>query len=514
MVTKGFENNTENRIIRMTSKKKNFPFNKSKKIIMAYGHFSSIHPGHIRYLKYAKSLGQILIVALIGDSGSGNANRFKYSASNRAEGLLSLNMCDYIIELDNDDLASAIKEVNPKHLVLGTELKNNQSIEIRSAIETSRSQKVKVIFHAGEIQYASTDLLRDNESVLYQERRDLFFKACERQNISPDKLASKLDKLKNCKMLVIGDTIIDQYTACEAIGMSAESPVIVVRELKDRIFIGGAAVVAAHVRALGSKCTFVSVVGDDQNGSLTKSELEKLDIEASIVIDKSRPTTFKKRYMVENQKLFRVSRIEEHELDYDIEEKVIQILRKNAPFIDGIIISDFTYGVITQRINEEIMSLVDKYSIGVYADLQCSSQIGSITKFVGVNLLTPNEREARLALQDKVSGIQALANILINKTNCQNLIMKLDSQGFIVYEKDKTGNIINQHYPALSINPLDVTGAGDSLLALISTCLSSKINIMEASALACFMSAIAVETIGNKPINQLELKKKIIEYTT
>ena len=101
------------------------------------------------------------------------------------------------------------------------------------------------------------------------------------------------------------------------------------KELKDRIYIGGAAVVAAHVRALGSKCTFVSVVGDDHNGSLTKSELEKLDIEASIVIDKSRPTTFKKRYMVENQKLFRVSRIEEHELDNDIEEKELSTTQES-----------------------------------------------------------------------------------------------------------------------------------------------------------------------------------------
>ena len=89
--------------------------------------------------------------------------------------------------------------------------------------------------------------------------------------------------------------------------MSAEAPVVVVKELEQKNFIGGAALVAANVSALGAHCDFVSVVGKDEHAKSLVSELEMNNVEHHLVSDHTRPTTFKKRYMVENQKLFRVS---------------------------------------------------------------------------------------------------------------------------------------------------------------------------------------------------------------
>ena len=106
------------------------------------------------------------------------------------------------------------------------------------------------------------------------------------------------------RLIVLGDTIVDQYAACEAIGMSAEAPVVVVRELEHKNFIGGAAVVAAHISALGAKCDFISVVGADSTAELVSKELATQGIGNGLSRDPTRPTTFKKRYVVENQKLF------------------------------------------------------------------------------------------------------------------------------------------------------------------------------------------------------------------
>ena len=105
-------------------------------------------------------------------------------------------------------------------------------------------------------------------------------------------------------MIVIGDTIVDQYAACEAIGMSAEAPVVVVQELEHKNFIGGAAVVAAHISALGAKCDLVSVVGDDA----AAEEVRKVRFAMHwgwLSTDPSRPTTFKKRYVVKKSKAVR-----------------------------------------------------------------------------------------------------------------------------------------------------------------------------------------------------------------
>ena len=152
------------------------------------------------------------------------------------------------------------------------------------------------------------------------------------------------------KIIVIGDTIVDQYAACEALGMSAEAPVVVVKELDAKNFIGGAGIVASHIKALGADCHFISVVGKDDMSDTVKNELKNRNITHTLIRDKSRPTTFKKRYLVENQKLFRVSRLEEHNLDRNIEDRIINEIEKVACNANGIVISDFVYGVITERV--------------------------------------------------------------------------------------------------------------------------------------------------------------------
>ena len=117
-----------------------------------------------------------------------------------------------------------------------------------------------------------------------------------------------IDSWNKTNLLIIGDTILDQYAGCEAIGMSAEAPVLVVKELQRKNFLGGASIVASHIAALGAKSHFISAVGKDNNAEIIEDKLIKQNIKYDLIKDPSRPTTFKKRYVVENQKIFRDSR--------------------------------------------------------------------------------------------------------------------------------------------------------------------------------------------------------------
>ena len=135
---------------------------------------------------------------------------------------------------------------------------------------------------------------------------------------------------QSTRLIVLGDTIVDQYAACEAIGMSAEAPVVVVRELEHKNFIGGAAVVAAHISALGARCDFISVVGADDTAELVRQELAVQGIGDGLSTDPTRPTTFKKRYVVENQKLFE-SAGSKTNLAAEVEDQVIAQLQTLAP---------------------------------------------------------------------------------------------------------------------------------------------------------------------------------------
>ena len=109
--------------------------------------------------------------------------------------------------------------------------------------------------------------------------------------------------------------------------------------------------------------TFLSVVGKDNNAEIIEDKLMKQNIKYDLIKDPSRPTTFKKRYVVENQKIFRVSRLNDHLLDKKIENKILQKIKDKAPFMNGIVIPDFVYGVITENLIKEILIMAKKYNL-------------------------------------------------------------------------------------------------------------------------------------------------------
>lgn len=349
--------------------------------VLTYGHFCTIHAGHIRYLRNARTFGTNLVVALIGDQGVS----FQFNQQERAEALSLLGLADGVLLLNADELSDAIQQLQPTDLVLGNEFQQQQSIQ--RSLTLQRSLGGSVHFHAGEVHYASTDLLTDSEGDLQAKRNSQFLAACKRQELDQQQLLRSMDSWSSTRLIVLGDTIVDQYAACEAIGMSAEAPVVVVRELEQRNFIGGAAVVAAHIRALGAQCDLVSVVGNDSPAQLVKQELADQKIGEALTTDPTRPTTFKKRYMVEKQKLFRVSRLEEHNLNAAVEDELIKQLELLAPKAQGIVVSDFVYGVITPRILKVVQQLAEKHKLMLFGDLQCSSQVGSVTRFQHFSLL-------------------------------------------------------------------------------------------------------------------------------
>lgn len=477
--------------------------------VLTYGHFSTIHPGHIRYLKHASKQGGRLVVALVGDGPANQRSRFQFSQQERAEGLTLLPMVDAVLLLADDELPEAVSQLQPGVLVLGKEFEHSPEPLIRRAIAEMRSAGKAVQFHAGDINYASAELLSNSEGELVDQRRNQFRLACRRQGLSLDGLLEGMQAWRHSNLIVLGDTIVDQYAACEAVGMSAEAPVVVVRELQKRNFIGGAAVVASHIRALGAQCQLLSVVGTDSTAELVRRELAEREIGDGLVSDPSRPTTFKKRYLVENQKLFRVSRLEDHGLDSEVEAQLITKLEQLAPAANGIVVSDFVYGVVTDRLLELLRELAARHGLMLFGDLQCSSQVGSVTRFRNFSLLCPNEREARVALQDKDTGLELLSQRLIATTASERLVMKLGADGFIAYDRNDAGELRSQPFPALCANPVDVTGAGDSLLAVMATGLASGQAMMPTAAVACCIAALAVETMGNTPIGADRLRQQL-----
>ena len=479
-----------------------------RKCVLTYGHFDSIHPGHLRYLKKASSKGEKLVIALLSDTKNGINRNFQCSQKERAYDLSCFNFIDAIIFLKDEDfsLLKAIKFLKPVSLFLGKEFEESKDQEIKSAINAIQESGRELNFHAGDIQYSSTKLLNNPKEVLMTENNKEFRLACNQQKLDSKKLLKCIDSFKKAKILVIGDSILDQYAGCEPLGISAEAPVIVVKELQTKNFIGGGGIVASHVNSLGASCQFLSVVGQDENANILREKMDKENISYHLIADNTRSTTFKKRYLVDNQKIFRVSKLNEHFINKNIEDQFLSKLDDIAPNFNGIIVSDFVYGLITDKVIKKIINLSKKHNIKIFGDIQCSSQVGLVTKFKDFSLISPNEKEARLALQDKESGIETVSMKLFSETNVKMLLMKLGADGLIAYEKKSPDKIKRQSFPALSVNPVDLTGAGDALIAAIATSLCSGNDFMSSSAIGSCMAALAVENMGNKNIDQLSLR--------
>ncbi|MCP4265438.1 MAG: adenylyltransferase/cytidyltransferase family protein [Candidatus Brocadiaceae bacterium] len=477
------------------------------RIVLCHGHFNVLHPGHLRFLQYASEQGDMLLVAVSGDKLLVSDEKMRYFKQyERAEGVAALQNVDWVVILDEMPFSRVVDIAKPAVYVLGKEFEEEFAKEVQENIEQVEANNGKVLYCSGEVHYASADFLYQPYEEIEHDRVQKFQESCQRHNIELENLERYIRQFQKLNLAVVGDTIVDQYIACDALGMSAEAPVIAVQELEAKDFIGGAAIVACHLRSLGAQCHLLSVVGDDQPGQFVREQLAKRGVETCIPIDNGRPTTFKIRYMVNNQKLFRVSRLHDNSVSKELEFQIISKLEQLAQQLDGIIVSDFVYGVISDSLLSSIIMIANKNKIKLFGDLQCSTQVGNVLKFKEFDFLCPTEREARLALSDNESGLEKLAMNILRLTNSTNLLITLGADGFVAHQTENGSKvIISQHFPALISNPVDVVGAGDALLSVASLSRCSGASLMEASSLGTCAAAIVVNRIGNDPVTAEEL---------
>ncbi len=479
------------------------------KVVLCHGHFNVIHPGHLRFLNFSKKQGDLLIVSILDQQHVADEEDY-YTEEERAEGVASLEMVDAVYILEKP-IVEFINDLKPNFYIKGREFENQKNL-IESEIKAVEKNKGQIVFSSGEVDHSNFKTTSFQNSFAAINKRKLeFFKTCEKQEISLEKLRVAVNEFKKLKILVIGDTIVDQFVSCDTLGVSSEAPVLAIRELESKEFIGGAAIIAQHVKSLGAKCTFVSVLGEDHCADFVKKHIHESGIDTFLITDPSRPTTYKIRYMVENQKLLRVSRLKQHDISIELEEKILNFLDTIENY-DGIIISDFVYGVITEKILNKIFSISKSKNIKVFGDVQCSSQLGDVTKFKNIDLITPTEKEARIGLSDQTSGLEVLAHKLFKKTNNKNVVITLGSQGILAYSLvNNNQDLDSEYFCALEEKPVDVAGAGDSVMSGYALGMCHGLNLMEASAFASCLAGISVSRIGNIPIATDEIHNYIQE---
>lgn len=472
---------------------------RNNKIVFVSGNFNIIHPGHLRLLNFARTCGDKLVVALFSDTEPGVV----VPLSLRAESVRGLAAVDEVINITHDELSKVLILLKPHAVVKGKEHESGENTE-REAV---RSYGGHLIFSSGDAKFSSLDLIRKEvfSSSEYILRQDVGFLL--RHNTSKIRLREIVNSYQNLNVLVIGDLIVDEYIHCEPLGMSQEDPTIVVTPVDSNTFIGGAGIVAGHVSGLGARSTFVSTVGDDSVAAESKRFLEKYGVGSALFSDPSRPTTLKQRFRASNKTLLRVSHLRTHDIEEDLVHKILSKIRDLLPSTNLVIFSDFNYGCLPQSLVDSIIQLCISENIPFAADSQASSQVGNVARFRYSDVLAATEREVRLAVNDFKSGLQNVANRLLDNSGAKILLVKLGAEGLIIITSDS--DYRTDSIKALNPNPVDVAGAGDALLATAALALACGATAWEAAYLGSVAAGIQVSRIGNVPIDHKSLVREL-----
>lgn len=469
------------------------PKGRKKRVAFVSGNFNVVHPGHLRLLNFASECSDILVVGINDDT----TNAALIPQQLRLEGIKAISCVNFafILPVAAEKFIECLK---PDIVVKGSEHEDRYNSE-QAAVD---SYGGKLLFSSGETRFSSIDLLR-------RELQEVIFSTIKkpvdylkRHSITVEKLINIANRFSDLSVLVLGDLIIDEYVTCDPLGISREETTIVVTPIKKDLFLGGAGIVAAHAKSLGANVSYFSVVGDDETAVFAEQMLQRYGVESYLIKDASRPTTLKQRYRADGKSLLRVSHLRHHHISNELATRLYNQLADAIKNTDIVIFSDFNYGCLPQHLVDDVIKLCNMHDVPMIADSQSSSQIGDISRFNGMLLITPTEYEARLAVRDHASGLSVLAESLRAKANAQHIFITLGAEGLLAYSPDsEPKGLVMDQLPAFNTMPKDVSGGGDCLLVTSSLALAAGASIWESAYLGSVAAACHVGRIGNLPLS-------------
>ncbi len=482
------------------------PLPRDKKVIMCHGVFDVVHPGHVRHLIYAKSKADLLVASITADQHIDKGYYRPHVPQDlRAANLAAFEMVDYVIIDRNKEPLENIRLLQPDFFAKGYEYSADRlHPKTEEEMTVVEGYGGELIFTPGDIVYSSTSLINLAPPSIEHEKLMIVM---ERAGITFDTLRQTLAGMKEKSVHVLGDTIIDSLTTCTMIGGQTKTPTISVLYEDRRDYVGGAGIVAKHLRAAGAEVVFSTVLGDDDLKEFALADLREAGVDVRAQIDATRPTTNKNAIVVGGYRLLKVDTLDNRSIgDTTLKALTGDIRGTNS---DAVVYSDFRHGIFNQRtISEHVQAIPD--GCMRVADSQVASRWGNITDFKGFDLITPNEREARFALADQESPLRPLASRLYDAAQSKVLILKLGDRGVLTCTSSDH-EALDSFFAIDSFvdHLVDAVGAGDGLLAYSTLAMLVSGSPQVATILGTMAAACECEVDGNLPVSPADVAAKI-----
>lgn len=330
-------------------------------------------------------------------------------------------------------------------------------------------------------------------------------------NLDKQKLTSIIQNLSKGRVLVIGDFAIDEMIYGQTHRISREAPVLILKHNHTKIILGGASNAAHNIAKLNNgKVSTIGLYGEDYYGPILLNALQEAGIDTTgMVMDKNRVTTVKTRIsgfstQSVNQQIVRIDREVNDFVSGDVENKIIDNIRKNAQNFDALLLSDYGIGMMTPSIIEETTKTAKKHGIFLAVDAQTE-----LTRFKDVTVITPNQPEAERTLGYELKDIETLlrgGQELLDKTNAEMILITRGSEGMVLFEKN--GKISD--IPVFNKTEVfDVTGAGDTVVGTFALGLCAGAEYSDCAILGNLAASIVVRHFGCATTSIIELKENL-----
>ncbi len=480
----------------------------TKKIhVLCHGVFDLLHIGHIKYFEEAKSMGDILVVTLTPDVFvNKGVGRPVFNQKLRAEAISALECVDYIAINEWPTAIETIEKLKPDLYVKGPDYKNpSDDISGNIKLEQEAVEKIggKIRFTKGAV-FSSSNLLNNFFSDHSPDQK-LFLEEIKR-SFSISDIFESIDQLKSKKVLLIGESIVDEYIFCDSIGKSGKEPVLVSKKLRTEKFAGGVLSVANHLSDFCNEVKLLTYLGDrdSQKDFIIKNIADNVELE--FIIKNQSPTILKTRYIDDytKTKVQGIYDLNDENLNEKEEREFSEKVNSCIGDYDVVIVVDYGHGLITPS----IVKLLENKSAFLSVNTQLNSfnsSFHSVSKYNKADYICVHSGELRHDYRNRNDNITSLIKRLFKSSNSKFITITLGKKGSMVFNGNKF-----IHCPAFAQKIVDRVGAGDTLLAITSLCFAGGVDDRITLLLGNLSAAETVASAGTgNRLNKTNLLKTV-----
>jgi rfaE bifunctional protein nucleotidyltransferase chain/domain len=480
---------------------------KNARVIHCHGVFDLLHVGHIRHFEQAKKLGDILVVTLTPDRFvNKGAGRPAFPENLRAEVLASLDSVDYVAINRWPSAVETIRLLQPHIFAKGDEFKDLKDTinHVSHEEEAIRSIGGQIAF-TKDITFSSSALINQYLSTFSDEVKE--FLADFNNQYAANDILAYLKNAAALKVLVLGETIIDEYQFCEVMGKSGKEPVLATRYLDKDRFGGGVLACANHLAGFCDRVDMVTFLGEGgDNEPFVRSRL-KANVHPTFFYKAKSPTIVKKRFVEKylSQKLFEVYHMNDDPLSAAENELLCGHLDKVLSSYDVVIVADYGHGIFTK----DAINLLCKNSRFLAVNTQSNAGnngMNTISKYPRADYVCLANREYALETRDRNLPAEDQVLLVARKLNCRRLMLTQGRYGTLCYSE----GLGFSRVPAFATQVVDRVGAGDAVLCVTSLCVAQGASPEVVGFIGNVVGAEAVAILGNqRSIERLPLFRHI-----